>query len=130
MWGFEMIRLGIRGALNPQLSAPEPLGDSLEDGELEQYGVDWEALEDDEVLASNLRNNPRTEGTSSWLGRRGPPDHMNEVPVFAPQSVIKEENTRLLLAHVEPFMHAYDSETLTSRWSAGLAFALRCNAEF
>ncbi|KAJ7040849.1 hypothetical protein C8F04DRAFT_948164 [Mycena alexandri] len=76
MFGFDMLALGVRGT--------EVATDMMSDAELEVYGVDWEGLQDETLLESRQENNPPEEGSSSWIGHSGPPDHLNEVPVEPP----------------------------------------------
>ncbi|KAJ7027536.1 hypothetical protein C8F04DRAFT_1222908 [Mycena alexandri] len=61
------------------------LAADLSEEELEVYGVDWEGLHDDTLLHSQRKNNAEETGWTSWLGRVGPPEHRNEVPVESPQ---------------------------------------------
>lgn len=78
-FGFDSLVYGVRG---DQLPQEEEMGEE----ELEVYGVDWEGLREDRLLQSQQENNPMTEGWSSWVGRSGPPDHLNEVPLYSPTS--------------------------------------------
>jgi len=57
--------------------------EALNMDDLETYGVDWGALHDPALIASQLSNNPITEGITSWHGRRGHPNlsEMNSVIV-------------------------------------------------
>ncbi|KAJ7026741.1 hypothetical protein C8F04DRAFT_1238490 [Mycena alexandri] len=61
------------------------LAADLSEEELEVYGVNWEGLHDDTLLQSQRENNAEETGWTSWLGRVGPPEHLNEVPVESPQ---------------------------------------------
>ncbi|KAJ7046023.1 hypothetical protein C8F04DRAFT_1227305 [Mycena alexandri] len=61
------------------------LASDLSEEELEVYSVDWEGLHDDTLLHSQRENNAEETGWTSWLGRVGPPEHLNEVPVESPQ---------------------------------------------
>ena len=54
--------------------------------EMEVYGVDWEGLNDDQLLCSQRENNHMHEGSSSWIGWTGSPQHLNEVPMYPPLS--------------------------------------------
>ncbi|KAJ7178252.1 hypothetical protein C8R46DRAFT_1329376 [Mycena filopes] len=75
MFGFDMLALGVRGT---------DVGEVMSDAELEVYGVDWEGLRDETLLESRQENNPADEGSTSWIGRSGPPDRLNEVAVEPP----------------------------------------------
>ncbi|KAJ7456996.1 hypothetical protein FB451DRAFT_1341984 [Mycena latifolia] len=86
MFGFNMIVHGVRGTNilpEEQMSADE----------LEVYGVDWEALHDDNLLESRQENNPPDEGSTSWIGRQGPPERLNELAF----PVIEEHRRSLIL---------------------------------
>ncbi|KAG6912999.1 hypothetical protein DXG01_010493, partial [Tephrocybe rancida] len=72
MFGFDMFVHGVRGIQIPSE------GDDLSAEELEVFGVDWEAIRDERLLQSLEANNPRNEGSDSWLQHSGPPEHMNE----------------------------------------------------
>ncbi|KAJ6457388.1 hypothetical protein C8R45DRAFT_1056388 [Mycena sanguinolenta] len=73
MFVFDMFINGVRGDQLP----PEEEG--LNEDELEIYGIDWQGLREDGILHSQAQNNPRDEGSSSWLGRTGPPNDLSQV---------------------------------------------------
>jgi hypothetical protein len=55
------------------------------------------------LLQSREANNPSIEGTGSWLGRNGPPEHLNEVPVEPPTGIFSVEELTCIdgaLAHM------------------------------
>lgn len=81
MFGFDMLVHGLRG---------DSLEQHLTDEELELFGVDWDAYQEDAVL-QQLRSNYANEGTSSWLRRQGPPPDLTEVRVTAPSAVLSQE---------------------------------------
>ena len=54
MFGFDMIALGVRGDMVTDTD--------LQPDELEVYGMDWEALQDDTLRTAQADNNPRYEG--------------------------------------------------------------------
>ncbi|KAJ7754283.1 hypothetical protein B0H14DRAFT_3096706 [Mycena olivaceomarginata] len=83
-------RIQIRNSLTahqPTYQLP-PEEENLIDEELEVYGIDWQGLRDDGVLQSQARNNPRSEGSSSWVGHTGPPPDLSEVIVQPPQGTL------------------------------------------
>lgn len=129
-FGFDMIVSGVRGTIPRSHPNPNPADLDLDDRELEEYGVDWAALADETVIASNLRNNSRSEGTGSWIGRQGPPPTLNEVPVYAPISPLPDHECDRLLLHVAPYLDVFDRDSLTTRWTHALAFARQCNNDF
>ncbi|KAJ7711570.1 hypothetical protein B0H16DRAFT_1343643, partial [Mycena metata] len=76
MFGFDMLTLGVRGT--------EVATDMISDAKLDVYGVDWEGLRCDlvtPVVSPVSHPTPPDEGSSSWIGHSGPPDHLNKVPV-------------------------------------------------
>ncbi len=75
MFYFDMLVHGVRG---------ESLGDMMDNEELEVYGIDWEALQDDDIRQSHLIQNGIQEGSTSWIGHIGPPPDLNEVCVDSP----------------------------------------------
>lgn len=78
MFGFDSIANGMRG---------DPLPEDLTAEELEVFGVDWEGLRDRHLLDLRQHHNSYSEGTSTWAGRTGPPDNLNEVVVESPPSL-------------------------------------------
>ncbi|TBU51966.1 hypothetical protein BD310DRAFT_833201 [Dichomitus squalens] len=116
MFGFDMLIHGVRG------DAPADIINS--DEELEVYGLDWEALQEDDLRTSHATNNPLSEGWSSWLGRTGPPEHLNEVNVESPQIGNQEGFLLLALSHTLPplrYTGYVTQEQLMNRWVVGLA---------
>lgn len=81
MFGFDMLVHGLRGS---HLSSPNE--ENMTDDELEVYGVDWEALQNVRILESARQNGRSDAGTTSWIGRIGPPDNLNEVSLFPPDA--------------------------------------------
>ncbi|KAJ7120403.1 hypothetical protein C8R44DRAFT_623637 [Mycena epipterygia] len=75
LFGFDTLVHGARG---------HALVDELPEEELEVYGVNWEGLHDDALLQSQRNNNRAESGWNSWIGRTGPPEHLNEVPIESP----------------------------------------------
>lgn len=124
LWGFDMIVHGVRGA---DVAVGQ---DSLDEPELMEFGVDWEALDDADVIAANLGNNGRSEGTSSWVGRVGPPPNLNEVPVYAPGVPLTAADISRMDSFLLRFGDSYDPALQTARWSQALAFACTCNTDF
>ena len=121
MFCFDMLVHGIRGTLLPLTSTATI--DDMPDEELEVYGVDWEALRDDRLLESQRRNNSAGEGFSSWIGRSGPPDNLNLVPLDSPNSPLSEHQVLYLLNVVQPLMGQADDESIITLWCNALAVA-------
>ncbi|KAF8058660.1 hypothetical protein FPV67DRAFT_1428128 [Lyophyllum atratum] len=118
MFGFDMIVHGIRGYQLPRLD------DSImTEEELEVFGMDWEGLREDNLLQSREANNPRNEDSGSWLGRVGPPEHLNEVPLHAPQDVFTPEELRYIDQTLLPRAGAVQDLDASMLWTEGLALA-------
>lgn len=117
LFGFDMFVHGVRGDQLP----PE---DAVAEEELEVFGVDWEGLHDDQLLASLRANNPVNEQATSWLGRTGPPENLSEVSVDPPQLNLTLEHMQALetLLHRQlPIPQSVNSQEINSRWVNGLA---------
>ncbi|KZT31146.1 hypothetical protein SISSUDRAFT_995483, partial [Sistotremastrum suecicum HHB10207 ss-3] len=107
MWVFDMLVLGVRG--NP-LESDQPLTSE----ELEVYGIDWPAFNQQDIRSSQASNNPRDEGDTSWI-RRGFPAQLNGVELDAPQSDAE---------HVDIFQevsYRTQADDQTQRWHQGFA---------
>lgn len=114
MFGFDMAVHGLRG---------DSLSEDLQDDELEVYGVDWEALQQDDLLASQGRNNGLEE-TTTWLGQEGVPDNLNLVevdPLDAP-SCLSPGDLASLQTLIAQFPAQFDDDSLIQRWDYTLAF--------
>ncbi|KAJ7593181.1 hypothetical protein C8J56DRAFT_780223, partial [Mycena floridula] len=114
MFGFDMLVYGVQGQ---QLS--------LDPEELELYGVDWDGLADDDIRRSHRNNNRIDEGSSSWLGRVGPPEHLNQVVVESPFTIFDQAHITELDAVVAPWIGMIDVNSVSAAWTHGLAYAHR-----
>ncbi|KAG8959652.1 hypothetical protein FRC00_001400 [Tulasnella sp. 408] len=111
MWFFDQFTHGVRG-------------DELNLAELEEFGVDWEGLREAQVLSSWQGNNGAEEGTTSWVGRAGPPPDLSDVPVHPPgMDSLTTVDVTQLHAYISNFLNVYDPASLASRWVNALAFA-------
>ncbi|KAJ7755308.1 hypothetical protein DFH07DRAFT_868420 [Mycena maculata] len=110
MFGFDMLVHGVRGT------------DPLSTEELEVYGVDWEAIHDDSLLESRQENNPADEGSTSWIGRNGPPERLNEVPVEPPAGPFSDLETQALDAALVHLAGSVQDEEVVHLWTEGLIF--------
>jgi hypothetical protein len=117
MFGFDMIVHGIRGSQLPATAAP------MSEEELEVFGVDWEGLQDDTILQSRESNNPTDEDSGSWLGRSGPPDNLNEVPVEPPSGVFSQDEILHIDTALQHFAGAVDDADVVESWVQALALA-------
>ncbi|KAF9509887.1 hypothetical protein BS47DRAFT_1300921, partial [Hydnum rufescens UP504] len=123
---FDMLVHGIRG----DFLAPHDFDDVILPQDLELFGVDWAALREPALADSQLQNNTITENTSSWIGRRGPPDNLNEVMVEPPEGDLTVEDIGQLHTFISPWLPMLDHESLTQRWAQALAFVLGLNPNF
>ncbi|KAG8942949.1 hypothetical protein FRC04_003291 [Tulasnella sp. 424] len=118
MWFFDQFTNGVRG-------------DQLTLAELEEFGVDWEGLREAQVLSSWQGNNSAEEGTTSWVGRAGPPADLSDVPVHPPgMESLTVGDIADVHAYVLPFLNVYDFDSLTTRWTNALAFARTRSGNF
>jgi hypothetical protein len=112
MFGFDMLVQGVRG---------DPV--SMSDAEMEVYGVDWEALHDDALLESRQENTPADEGSTSWIGRVGPPERLNEVniePPSGPSSTLEIQALEAALGHLAG---AVDDAAVANLWTEAIILA-------
>jgi len=108
---------GLRG---DQYIEPEELG--MED--MGEFGVDWEAYDDAEVMESYRANNP-TELPRTLYGRVGPPDmtSLTHIEVEVMHNFWLDEIKRnQILNGVATTDGHLDEEGLIQRWVLGLAF--------
>ena len=113
LFGFNILVHGIRGTLLP---------DELSEEELEVYGVDWEGLQDDQLLHSQRINNGTAAGWTSWLGQQGPPAHLNEVSMLLPTNVmISDDHIVIINQAVAPWMGSPEVTDVIGAWNHGLA---------
>ena len=116
MFGFDMLVHGIRG--------DRLYDDDLTADELEVYGVDWAALNDDHIVRSVQTSAPQNDGAASWIGRTGPPDNLNEVSLFSPTAPGTDSDdftgfdTAMAL-----WMETAGDTSISAIWVYGLALA-------
>lgn len=87
--------------------------EELNDDELQDYGVDWEALQDEVIVASHAANNREP---ATWMGRTGPPENLSEVIVEDVGSALSADQAELLYRHIEPLLEQADQASLEERW--------------
>ena len=122
MFNFDMLVHGVRGS---------ELTDMMSFEELEVYGIDWEGIRDEDLLHSQQLNNRIDEGDTSWIGRSGPPEHLNEVWVDSPQDPITDENShQWLRERLSQWLGRADDTSVISAWVHGLAYVRQINPEF
>ena len=122
MFYFDMLVHGIRG---------ESLEDMMNHEELEVYGIDWEALQDDSIRQSQLNNNGIQEGETSWIGNTGPPTDLNEVFVQSPNSPFDTGDAERIIYHsAEQWIGQADDDSVSLAWLHALAAARQISNQF
>ncbi|KAJ3884750.1 hypothetical protein GG344DRAFT_60180 [Lentinula edodes] len=114
MFGFDMITNGLRGESLDEVA--------MTDEELEVFGLDWEGLRDEALLRS-LRRNYSNEGSSSWLGQRGPPPELNQVVVNPPPDLFMPEQLAHMDEQLQGFARGPQVEDVVHLWTTALAIA-------
>jgi hypothetical protein len=114
LFGFDMMVHGVRG---------DRLPEDLTEEELEVYGVDWEALRDERLLRSQRANNSDREGWSSWVGRAGPPENLNEVFVEPPAQPLSSDEEQSLDSAIRQWLQGSQDADIITLWQHGLANA-------
>lgn len=119
MFQFDMLVHGLRGTLLPQQD------ESMTDEELEVFGVDWEGLQEDRLLESLRRNTSRDEPGSSWIGRTGPPENLNEVVVEPPPEPSADSLLNTFDATISQIKAFNPAITVSELWTLALVEARR-----
>ncbi|KAJ3730382.1 hypothetical protein C8R42DRAFT_568622, partial [Lentinula raphanica] len=115
MWGFDMLVHGIRG---------NSLNDfAMTDQELELFGIDWEGLEDEDLVQSLRQNYVHEEGASTWLGRHGPPPVLNEVQVEPPSDLMTTADIEALGALLQLNSPIVNQNDVVRVWNIALVYA-------
>ncbi|KAJ3976269.1 hypothetical protein EV361DRAFT_968846 [Lentinula raphanica] len=115
MWGFDMLVHGFRG------NNPDEF--SMSDQELEDFGVDCEDLQDEQLLRALRRNYAHEEGASTWLGRHGPPPILNEVQVDPPSGSMTTEDIQILEDLLRLIPRTAVEAHVVHLWCAALLYA-------
>lgn len=128
MYQNGLIEKGVRGfdiPLHPepqQFAPPDAAGEPLEavpDADLPDYGVDWAALQQQDVVRSNRRNNPQV-ADEIYRGPAAPlPEHMSHVEVLPPNCPFDDpQDVDALWDYVAPRVDltAVDMTTMRLRW--------------
>ena len=114
---FDSLVYGVRG---DYIEATE---DEMTLEELEVLGIDWEALRDDQVLASRDTNNARTEDWTSWIGRGGPLPNLNHVVVDPTTIPSTDEDICRIDEAARPGISELDDSSRCMAWQNALAVA-------
>ncbi|KAJ7799222.1 hypothetical protein B0H14DRAFT_3092828 [Mycena olivaceomarginata] len=94
---------------------------NLNEEELEVYGIDWQGLRDNGVLQSQAQNNSMGEGSSSWVGRTGPPPDLSQVAVQPPTGTLTEEEVTELYSSFSHLFGSAEDPDIISLWTQALA---------
>ncbi|KAJ7068442.1 hypothetical protein C8F01DRAFT_978820 [Mycena amicta] len=122
MFFFGMIENGLRGF--DDLGAPDA-EDDVEN--LEEYGVDWEELHNQDTLAHHNENNPDEDQTAEALQNpfsNDGPHRLSHVEVSEPPCPLSEEDLVQLNTYLETHPHM-NSRSMNSRrvlWKDALSF--------
>ncbi|KAJ3742284.1 hypothetical protein EV360DRAFT_57760 [Lentinula raphanica] len=114
MWGFDQLVHGVRGNNLENFS--------MSDRELEDFGIDWEALEDEDLVQSLRGNYAHEEGASTWLGRHGPPLNLNEVQVDPPEGLMTIEDIEALESLLQQIPRTSVRDHVVDLWRTALTF--------
>lgn len=115
MFTFDMLVCGVRGA--------DILTDTMPEEELEVYGVDWEGLQDEQLIGSIQSNNLRPENSNSWVGQVGPPSNLNTVHLDAPQGPLTALQLQTINNAVAAYLGSGDDDGIIMAWMIGLVEA-------
>ena len=120
---FGMVRHGPRGLA--AVTTPEDA--HVED--LANYGVDWEALEDDTLMAHHFEHNPLPLASSERPFSTTEPPELSTVTCDPPRCPLSATQVARLNAHLQRHVDRSDRDMLARRlvWISALEF---CNRYF
>ncbi|KAJ3926141.1 MAG: hypothetical protein NXY57DRAFT_906124 [Lentinula lateritia] len=113
-FGFDMFVQGFQGEALDQFA--------MSDEELEVFGIDWEGLEDEVLLRSLRKNYAHEDGTSTSLGRHGPPPNLNEVVVDPPSDLLTSEQLDALNMALRHIPRGSELGQIVDLWTNALAY--------
>jgi len=114
MFGFDMLVHGLRG------DYPDTI---MTDEELEVYGVDWAALQNEQLLESARQSGQQNTGSSSRIRQAGPPDNLNEVPLFPPDAPYADTHSDFDRRMMAWFAEEGCNSNISGIWNYGLGLA-------
>lgn len=76
---------------------------------------------DERLLESQRLNNGAGEGGSSWVGRLGPPDDLNEVMVDSPTTPLSADQLADLDQTLASWRRGADDAAIVALWTYGLS---------
>ena len=81
-------------------------------------------LQREQLLQSLQENAPAKEEATSWIGQTGPPAHLNEVPLDAPDVNVPADQLQLFQNSLEQWMDVAGGNAIAeSLWIYSLALA-------
>jgi hypothetical protein len=113
-----MLVHGVRG-----YQLPTPLDEPLSDEELEVFGVDWEGLQDENMLQSRQTNNPADEAAGSSLAQNPPPQNLNQVDVDPPAGIFTDEEILAIDSSLLHLVGAVRDDEVAELWTEALVLA-------
>ena len=100
------------------------LEEEMGNEDIEVYGVNWGGLSDDRLLQSQRENNSANEGSTSWIGRIGLPQNLNEVSVYPLSSDVLTSDELIGLAETVRLWYSLpDNKDKLLAWSHRLGYA-------
>ena len=117
MFGFDMLVHGVHG-----YQLPTPMDGQLPDEELEVFGVDWEGLQDENILQSRQTNNPADEAAGTWLAQN-PPQNLNQVDVDPPAGIFTNEEILAIDHSLFRLLGAVGDDEVAELWTEALLLA-------
>ena len=116
MFVFDMFVCGVRGDRLP------PEEENLTQENLESYGIDWQALREDDILHSQRLNNSSRESDNSWVGQAGPPAQLSHVLVDPPVGTLTGAETTALANMFSHLVGSSDEGDVYSLWTQALVY--------
>ncbi|TDL13950.1 hypothetical protein BD410DRAFT_734694 [Rickenella mellea] len=98
MFLFGMVESGLRGF---GYQSPEVLDEVVDDPGA--YGIDWEAVDDDQIFAHHLANNPSNSHDATQPFSNAPPDRLSHVEVNSPSCPLVPERLEFLHRELNDF---------------------------
>jgi hypothetical protein len=102
---------------------PTPQDVLLSDEELDVFGVDWEGLQNENMLQSRQTNNPADEAARSWLAQNPPPQNLNQVHVDPPADIFTDEEIMVIDQSLLHLLGAVRDDEVAVLWTEALVLA-------
>lgn len=102
----------------PQLQLPPQLEDEIADGDLADFGVDWDELDGEEAAQAEEDMLLHT-----WVGNDRPPPNLNVVNVEDPRAALMPEMMAQILELTRQWRNDSAAEAVAATWSVALVAA-------